>query len=406
MGRTRIRGALVGPAAAAAGLACAALLSAGISGCGNAEAQQNGKAEASKKSTPPEAAAVRVEVAEIAASTAGLSLKLPGEVEGARDALLATPMGGYVEAVHIENGERVRKGQVLANVDTATHSAARAQAEVELKTAEREFKRAKALGDAIASAEIDAAESRLLAAKAAVWTAQVQASRTVITAPFAGVVADLDIEVGEVAAPGVPLVRLVQLDPALVSVSLSDRDVVAVSEGMDARVRPDARAELLAGKIKHLQPAADIRTRTFIAEIEVPNEDKKLLPGMIVSVELDAPVAENQMVISQDWLVTRIDDIGVYVEVDGKAQWRQVSLGPVVRKTVVIEEGLTAGDALVITGHRDLADGDPMLVTRRGKCCTQGRVVFPDASAKSAGSKQEATPPNDKAKPDGEAEAK
>ena len=315
-------------------------------------------------------------------------------------------MGGYVEAVHIENGERVRKGQVLANVDTATHSAARAQAEVELKTAEREFKRAKALGDAIASAEIDAAESRLLAAKAAVWTAQVQASRTVITAPFAGVVADLDIEVGEVAAPGVPLVRLVQLDPALVSVSLSDRDVVAVSEGMDARVRPDARAELLAGKIKHLQPAADIRTRTFIAEIEVPNEDKKLLPGMIVSVELDAPVAENQMVISQDWLVTRIDDIGVYVEVDGKAQWRQVSLGPVVRKTVVIEEGLTAGDALVITGHRDLADGDPMLVTRRGKCCTQGRVVFPDASAKSAGSKQEATPPNDKAKPDGEAEAK
>ncbi len=384
-----------------------AIGAAGV-GCVNAEAQQE---EAKReKVKPPESSAVRVEVAEVSSSQAGLSIRLPGEVEGARDALMASPMGGYVEAVHGEAGQKVKKGQMLVNVDSATHSAARAQAEVELNTAKREFERAKSLRDAIPSAEIDAAESRLLAAKAAVWRAQVQASRTVISAPFAGVIADLDIEVGEVAAPGAPLIRLVQLDPVMVSVSLSDRDVVAVSEGIAARVRPDARAEILNGTLKHLQAAADVRTRTFVAEIEVPNPDKKLLPGMIVSVELDAPVAEDQMVISQDWLVTKMNNIGIFVDQGGKAVWRDVTLGPVVRNMVVMEDGLTAGDSLVITGHRDLADGDSLLVTRRGKCCTGGRVIFPETEGKapSAAPNEGKTKEggDDKKKPEKDAEAK
>lgn len=345
--------------------------------CEQAEAQPDGEAKAeAAKPAPPEAKATRVEVATVKRGKAALSLTLPGEVEGVRDALLAAPLGGYVEAVHVASGDRVRKGAPLVHVDTATHSARRAQAEVELEAAEREYRRAKQLGDALPSAELDGAESRVKAAKAAAWTAQVQASRTVIGAPFEGIVTQVEIEVGEVAAPGAPLVRLVQLDPAKVTVSLSDRDVVAIHKGVAARVSADAKSGMLEGTVKHIQPAADLRTRSFIAEVEIPNEAETLLPGMIVSVALEVPLSDDQLVIPQDWLVTGMEEIGVFLDEGNVARWRVVELGPVIGRDVVVKSGLEPGEPVVITGHRALADGDPLLVTRRGTCCTNGRVVF------------------------------
>lgn len=328
------------------------------------------------KAEPPPARATRVEVATIETSAAALELSLPGEVDGARDAMLAAALGGFVEAVLVEDGAHVKKGQMLIRVDTASHAARAAQAQVELDAAERERKRAQKLGDALPGAELDAIEARYKAAKAAAWTAQVAVGRAVITAPFAGVVVDVATEVGEVAAPGAPLVRLVQLDPAKITVSLSDRDVVAVKPGLEARVTVDARSAVLSGTIRRIQPAADPRTRSFIAEIEVENADGRLLPGMIVNARLSVESGGSELFISQDWLVTGLDKIGVFVEVDGVARFREVALGPVVRRQVVVESGLERGDHLIVTGHRELAEGDQVIVSRKGVCCTAGRVSF------------------------------
>jgi membrane fusion protein (multidrug efflux system) len=325
--------------------------------------------------TVPDARATRVEVATIQPSAPTLELSLPGEVEGQRDARLAAPRGGYIESVHVKVGDKVRKGQVLVHVDTSTQSAVLSQTRVELETAEREYHRAQALGDAIPSAEVDAAESRWLAAKAAIGSQSVAVSRSVITAPFAGVVVEVDAEVGEVAGVQ-PLVRVVQLQPAKVTVSVSDRDVVALREGMTARITTEALSAPFTGELKRIRKAADLSTRTFTAEIEVPNVDQQLLPGMIATVALTAPIEGKGLVVSQDWLVTRGDDVGVFVERDGVARWHPVTLGPLVRTQVLVTSGLAPGENLVITGHRELADGDPLLVMRKGACCTKGRVVF------------------------------
>jgi len=145
---------------------------------------------------------------------------------------------------------------------------------------------------------------------------------------------------------------------------------------MKARISLDARGNLLEGEVKLIKPAADIRTRTFVAEIVVPNEDRLLLPGMIANVQLSADLEGEDLVIAQDWLVTKPDALGVFVNEGGRAVWRPVDVGAIVRDRVVIKSGLKRGEELVITGHRDLADGDPLLVARRGRCCTEGRVVF------------------------------
>jgi membrane fusion protein (multidrug efflux system) len=171
-------------------------------------------------------------------------------------------------------------------------------------------------------------------------------------------------------------VRIVQLDPVKVTVSLSDRDVVALREGMSAKVKVKALPELFEGTVKRLHRAADLSTRAFTAEVEIPNPDEKLLPGMIASVVLDAQFEGKGLVINQDWLVTGIDQNGVFLNENGVAKWRPVQLGPVLRDQVLVTKGLKAGDQLVITGHRELADGDPLLISRQGTCCTGGRVRF------------------------------
>lgn len=347
-----------------------------VIGCDGASAGPDPATTASVSSVPAKGRSVRVEVAVIRPSVANLAMSLPGEVEASRDADLAAALGGYVEKVSVKEGDEVKKGAVLARVDTATHVARQSQAKVELDTAKREHERAKKLGGALPRAQLEAAESRVDAAKAAWNSANVAVSRSVVSAPFAGVIAKVNAEVGEVAPPGAPLIRVVQLDPIKVTVSLSDRDVSSVREGMAVSVSTDARKKLIEGKVAHVHPAADMNTRSFLADIVLENKDRSLLPGMIATVNVSADMAAEQIVLSQDWLVTKPDQIGVFVNVEDVARWRTVKAGPVVRDRVVILDGVKDGDELIIAGHRDLSDGDSVLVARRGTCCREGRVYY------------------------------
>lgn len=358
------------------------LVLGGASACEDVDAKPDPAPSASHK--PANRNATRVEVAVIQPSQAALEMTLPGEVEAWRDASLAAAMGGYIESVRVESGQEVRKGQILVLVDTATHIARRRQAKVELDSAKVELERAKKLGKTLPGAQLDAAKARHDMAKAAYASADVQVARSIVTAPFSGVAVSVDIEVGEVAAPGVPIVRIVRLHPAKVTVSLSDRDVLSVRKGMKAKVSTDARGNLRSAVVKHIQPAADVRTRSFIAELEVDNEKGELLPGMIASVKIAADVASSQIVISQDWLVTKPEALGVFVHRDGKAAWREVKIGPIVGNSCVVESGIEAGDELVTSGHRELAEGDALIVARRGTCCTDGRIVYDAALGSSS----------------------
>ena len=111
----------------------------------------------------------------------------------------------------------------------------------------------------------------------------------------------------------------------------------------------------------------------------MPNPEGRLLPGMIAQVSVDggqADDADPRIVLPQYVLVTRLDGNGVFVEEDGVAKWRPLRLGSVMRDQVIVEEGLEVGARVIVTGHRELAEGDEVIVTREGTCCEEGRVVF------------------------------
>lgn len=358
-------------------LLAASLLVAACNGTASAETPpEDTKAAAAEQPSTPAARATWVEAATVEPSSASLSLQLPGEVEGSRDAWLASSQGGYVEAVNVEEGQTVKKGDVLFRVDRALYQAQLAQIQAEVKASKREVDRAVKAGRAIASAERDAAHDRWVSAKAQARVAELRAARATIRAPFGGVLASVKLEKGEVAGPGAPAARLIVIDPVKVTISVSDRDVGLLKVGSDVKVAVDALATPRDGKIARILPAADIDTRTFMVEVEVPNDDGVLLPGMIARVSIEQTLAEDALLIPQGFLVTKRDANGVFVVEDGVARWRTLELGPLVRDQVVIEGGLEVGDNIVVVGQRALADGDAVILSRQGTCCTNGRPQF------------------------------
>lgn len=324
----------------------------------------------------PSSKATRVEVVSLEAAEARLELDLPGEVGGDRDANLAAANGGYVEQVLVVEGEEVREGQSLAYIDTGLYRAQLDQAEAQLAQATADLERVRALGDMASPAQLQGAETQAAVAEAAVKQARNRMSRAIVRAPFDGVVAAVGVEKGEAVTPGAAVVRVVQLDPAVVNLSVSDRDVVSLEPGMPVTVTAASRTGTYQGVVARVSPAADLRTRSFPVEVEVPNPDRQLMPGMIARVKAERSLAESATVVPQNWIVTRRERRGVFVVVENTASWRNVTLGDVLHDRVVIESGIEPGDRIVINGHRDLVDGDPLIVSREGTCCSEGRPVF------------------------------
>lgn len=351
-----------------------------VAGC-NAAVGQDGEAAAEATPAPTAPARVvarRVETATVELTEATFPFRLAAEVKPSRESRLAAANGGFVERVLVEEGDRVTEGQVLARVDTQLYGARLESSRVAVEEAERELGRARRLGDAVPDAQRDSAQTAERAARASLRAAAVQAARSVIRSPFDGVVAEVMVERGEVVGVGEPLVHVVQLDPIRARLSLSDRELVVVREGMPVSLVADSIPTPVEGRVVFIRPIADARTRSFHIEIEAANPDQRLRPGMLGFAHVVSELGGEMLILPQDVLVTRRTGNGVFVHRDGVARWRDLELGPIVRDQVVVVGGLAPSDEVVITGHRELADGDPVVVVRRGRCCERGRVTFPE----------------------------
>lgn len=316
----------------------------------------------------------RVEIATIQTQAARNTYRFTGEVRGAKDATLSSSTGGLIEGVNVTPGQEVSKGKTLVTIDYSIASARLQQVEARARLAEKEWERIQKLEDSVSASQRDRAETEALVADAALKEAKAMLRRASIVAPFSGTVADVDGEIGEVAAPGSPLVHLVSTDPVLVRISVSDRDIVSLKAGMNVIVSTPARPKPMAGTLTHIRAAANPKTRAFFADVTVANPDGMLLPGMIAKVAVDVDLGE-AIIVPQDWLIMEGVQQGIYLHEDGIAKWRDVTIGAVLGNQVVVD-GIMAGEEVIFNGHRTLLPNDPVIVSRTARCCDAGRPVY------------------------------
>lgn len=347
---------------------------------------------------------VRVEVLQLELTRFVDWIDLTGTVAAEQDATLSAQASGTVEYL-APLGRRVAAGAVLAQLDQTLAQAALQQAEAQLASARAayelaldNFRRQEPLfRDSIISplefenvrAQLRQAEAQLRLAEAALEQARKQLAHTVIRAPFSGTVEAHFVNQGEQIALGQPVVRLVNLQQVKVRAGVPERYARDVRPGTPVTLSFQAYG--LASRnarITFVGNAIDPASRTFPIEIALENPDGQIKPEMVVRLRLARQTLDSVVVVPLPAIVRSETGTGVFV-VDNTsegpaARFRTVTLGPSADRLVVVNQGLQAGESVVVLGQNNLTDGDLLEILQTYRSASEAASVLSDTTAAAA----------------------
>ncbi|MCY3705329.1 MAG: efflux RND transporter periplasmic adaptor subunit [Gammaproteobacteria bacterium] len=313
---------------------------------------------------------INVEVEPIAPTGFTELIRLTGTVRANRDVVVSATEPGLVASILVDQGSPVRAGQAVARLDDTQLRAqvdeARARADLARETWER-YRRL--FEEDQVGSELQYLEARYTAEQSAASLTALSArlDATVIRAPFEGVLDSRDIELGSMIMPGTPVARVVDLDPVRIRGGVPERFALDVRPGSEATVTFQVlEGEIFEGDITYVGAAVDPEDRTFPVELTLANPGGLIKPEMVANIEIVRETRTDVVVVPREVLLRVEDGYVAYVVEgagdDGVARMREVELGPAQRNLVVIEEGLRAGDRLVVIGQQLIADGDRVRV--------------------------------------------
>jgi len=206
--------------------------------------------------------------------------------------------------------------------------------------------------------DVAAARAGIRSAEAGQRMASVQLAKHAVPAPISGLVAMRNVDPGEGAMPGVPVMRLVDIDPIRVDAIVNELDVERVHAGDRGMVTFDGlQGATFVGTVTDLTPQAVPGSRNYVARIEVDNPGGAIRPGMFARVDLVLDTRSDTVLIVRDALVERDHSRQVFVVVDGSIEVRDVEVGAIRRNLVEIIDGVREGETVVVSGQDALAEG-------------------------------------------------
>jgi membrane fusion protein (multidrug efflux system) len=273
---------------------------------------------------------------------------------------LSFKFGGKIRALRFDDNERVKKGAILAELDTVELLAQREKARESLKKAERDLARMEKLQsrNIISLSSSQDARSTAILASAELKMVEDRLKHARIRAPFTGRIREKRAEALEVVGSGVPVAVLTRMDPIVVKITVADHDLQKVKTGSGVSIHVDTYPqEVFRGCIRRVDTSADPLSRTFRAEILVQNPDEKLRPGQIARVTLVNPDLEPAVFLPMDCILGFGEAPYVYVVKGKKAFRRPVRIGRILEGDVEILKGVSPGDRIVISGQEYLTHG-------------------------------------------------
>ncbi len=351
---------------------------------------------------------VPVTVAKAESRPAPYTLVANGVVEPMQSVGINSQVSGVLQRVNFREGDEVKAGQVLFQIDPRPFRAALdateatlAKDQAQLENARRQAERYATLVKDRSVTEADAeqftANARALAAtvqadKAQVEVTQLNLDYATIRAPLSGRTGSLLVKQGNlVRALGVaPLVVINQLRPIAVRFPVPEREfpeILRRSRGKELIVRAqskDGRGTPLEGKLTFIDNAVDTLTGSVVLKAHFENTNGELWPGQFVTVSLELYVDEDATVVPAEAVQT--GQVGTYVVMikDGKAQIRSVTVGRTTAGGVIIAKGVEPGEEVVTDGHSRLSPGAQVDV-RRGVAASSPAGTAPGDGAKGRG---------------------
>ncbi len=325
-------------------------------------------------------------------------LNVVGNLIGAATVDVVPRTAGRLVSVNVKLGDRVSRGQQLAKIEDqeireqvkqaeASFQVAQAtirQREADLKFAEVNLDRSKSLFErqllprqslddaearsAAATAQLDLARAQFAQAQARLDELRINFDNTSITSPVNGFVGRRNADPGAWASNNTPVLSVVDISSVRLVANVVEKDLRLVSVGDPARVEVDAfPGETFSGRIARVAPVLDPTTRTAEIEIEVPNGDFRLKPGMYARMGVTIETRKNATLVPKASVVDYDSKRGVFtMTADNKAKFLPIETGLEDAQRVEVRAGLTTADTLVTSGASSLRDNDTLVVAGQG----------------------------------------
>jgi RND family efflux transporter MFP subunit len=362
-------------------LICSLLL---LTVCGDGEAQ----------AAMDEIQAVPVNAIVVGTGTIERTIKLFGNIQAEQSVTIISTITNRIIKINADIGDAVFIGDVLAVIDDEKIIQAFDQAAAGLETAQAQYLSANAEWERVQKlyqekvvsqshyegmkAQRDAAYSNVKQMKAVLSSAQSQLRDTEITSPISGVISFRGLDVGDMAAPQIPLFKVVTLDPIKVNINVIERNIGIITEGLEARVTVSSFPDtVFIGTVEKVNPTLNPMSRSANAEIILANTQMQLKPGMFANVEVLIESHGNSVIIPKYTIIekTALDyeegrlttgrikvNKSIFVIQDSIALKRDVMTGFEQNNQVEILSGLEAGEILVTQGHHQLIDSSNVII--------------------------------------------
>ena len=339
-------------------LMVAALAGALAGGCSNGKAKDKAADEEKVSAVPVEIQPLkRAEMIAVYSGTA--------PIEAHEEAVVVAKVGGEVRQIHVEEGDSVKEGQLLARLDGDRLRLELAQTEANLRKLERDYKRTLDLSDRglVSKSTAENLKYDLDALRANHDKAKLELSYTDIRAPIAGVVSARNIKVGNTIRPNDPTFTVTDLDPLLAYVHVPEKEFRKIAPGQAAEVVVDALGgDRFIGNIERISPTFDPQTGTFRARVEVADQSRRLKPGMFARVNIVYERRQAALQLPRAAILDADGQQSVYVVADGKAQQRVIRTGLTNAGWIEVLDGLQGDERVVTVGQAGLKSGTPVKI--------------------------------------------
>ena len=312
-----------------------------------------------------EARVKAVTVAPLNAETFRHYVELQGTVDAKNSAMITPKSGGAITAMYVKLGDYVSAGSVIGKIDDTILRESVEELKTQMTLINTLYEKQKGLWDQKIGTELQflQAKNNKESLERRMATLNSQLAQSKIVSPMSGVVDQVNVKVGEMASPGVGVVRIVNLSDLKIMAKVSDTYAASIKKGDEVIIKfPDLKKEYKA-RITFVSTTVDPLSRTFTIEANLPSS-KDIKPNMMAQVQINDATSKSALAIDQNYVQSTEKGNVVYVAVtEGNkkvAKAREVKTGLSYNGKVEILEGLTAGDQLITLGYQEVSDGQPI----------------------------------------------
>ena len=317
------------------------------------------RSQAKAAAQPAAARKVPVEVAPARAASVTTDISSIGSLQSDESVKVASEVAGRIQEIGFREGQHVKAGDVLVQLDAALVKASLDETEARLDLAQANFGRAQQLqksGSGTARA-LDEAQAELNTARALLNSQRVQIAKHTITAPFDGVVGLRTVSNGAYIAIGTELVNLEKIDTLKLDFKVPETQLSAIAENQTVTITLDALpGRTFTGTIYAIDPMVDVNGRSLSVRARLDNKDLILRPGLFARVVVKGREARDAVFVPESAIVPRGQERLVWQIVDGKAEQLKVELGQRAKGEVEVK-GVAPGASIVVAGQGRLQPG-------------------------------------------------